>query len=161
MKMINLFIIGALILSGCKTANVVTQIPVNTSTKVVDREVSVAAPKDSAVINLSFLANEGGGAKGSVDLKSYQEVKTAGLETSFKKNENGITIRIKTIRDTIRVQAHDSIVIREIPIIKNVTVEVAKPINLFLKILMFVGAAFLLYIAGKTIWPFIKPFIKL
>jgi uncharacterized protein YcfL len=161
MKTIRLLMISAILLAGCKTASVVTQVPVNTLTKVTDRTVSVAVPQDSDVIHLTFSDTTGSARNNPVVIKSIDETKTAGLASSFKTDATGIKIRIKTIRDTIRIQAHDSIVVREKLIVQKVPVEVPKPMSFLVKLLMWAGIIALSYVGIRTAWPLIKPFLKL
>ena len=95
-----------------------------------------------------------------VILKNYQELKSSGLQTAFKQVTNGIEIRVKTVRDTIRVKARDSIVMKEVPIIHDVPMYVKQPMSWILKTLCIVGGitllALVLFIASKFYNPFNK-----
>ena len=156
MKKIFIISILAILIFGCKTQQSVVQVPVQTITKVVDRIVKVPAPQDSATIMALFQCD----SLHNVVLKNYNELKTSGLQSAFKSVKNGIEIRLKTVHDTIRVEAKDSLVYKEIPIIQKIPVEVEKPLGWFLWTLIISGSLGILYLLIRFLWPLIKTFIK-
>jgi hypothetical protein len=123
---------------SCGTSARVHEIPVRTNTVVHERLVPVALPADSAVLTALLECD----SLNRVRLVEISELKSRRVESGFTlsedKRDSGdnrdvgdaagkqalLVYRIRTVHDTVRVAARDSIVYKDVPVTVEVPVEV-------------------------------------
>ena len=157
MKKIILLSLVCLLMMSCRQSKqLLTQIPIQTKIEVRDRIVSVPAPQDSSMIRALFACD----SNNQVILKNYQELKSAGLSTSFNQIPGGIEIKVNTNRDSLKAKVHDSLVYKEVPIIHEVPKYIDKPMSWLNKTLCIVGGISLLILLLFIVSKFYNPFKK-
>lgn len=115
MKSIIITLFSVLLMSvvfSCKTPQPVTQVPIKTIEKVVERLVPVSMPADST----SFYALLECDSMNNVVLKQLNEQKSKGIKSDFNFNNGRLDYNAKTVPDTVYIPAKDSIIYKEIPV---------------------------------------------
>ncbi len=113
-------LIGLMI--GCRSGQVVTQVPVQTRTTVVEKLVEVQTPADSAWFRAWLECD----SSFNVVLKSLDEQKSAGMVTGLKVDSGQVSYKVVRIREKVYVPEKSTIVEKEVPVIHEVPVEVNK-----------------------------------
>lgn len=103
------FIIFLITASAC---NPVKNIPVSTTTKVVERLVPVEIPSDSSLIIALLECNE----NNEVILRELSEQKTAGTKTEFNLENGKLSYKTENEHKGIMVPVKDSIIVKEVPV---------------------------------------------
>lgn len=143
-------------LVSCRTRR--NEIPLQTRTTVKDRDVTVAATQDSASLRALFECD----SNRRVVQRGYDELKSKGLGSSIQivpqvDGKMSLTYRVKTNNQDTHVTAHDSIVYQDVPIYKDVTVEVERKLTWFQKTLIYTGAAAWIFLLLFIISRFYNP----
>lgn len=108
--------------ASCKSPQPVTQVPIKTLEKAVERLVPVPMPADSTF----FYALLECDSMNNVVLKQLKEQKSKGIESDFTFNDGRLDYNAKVKPDTVYIAAKDSIIYKEIPVEVVQTVEVNK-----------------------------------
>lgn len=145
-------------LTSCKPQKHTVGTPIQTIDRIVERLVPYTVPADSAAI-IARLACD---SLNNVYVREINELKSKGIETDLKLNDNTLIYVVKKPPDTVYVKVTDTTRYREIPIYIDVPVEVNK-LTWFQKTMMWIGSAVVILITGfgiQKIYRFIKQFKK-
>ncbi len=140
-KLLALLVFG-LVFAGCRTMKPVSEVPIKTETKVIERLVPIQIPPDSAYLFALFECD----SNYNVLLKAFTESKTKRMETNLTFDNGKLGYRANTNMDTVYIKGKDSIIYREVPINIPVPVEVFK-LTRWEMIIQFFGYVFMICLA--------------
>lgn len=146
-KYLNIVLLCVLFVS-CKQQQPVTQVPVVTVERIVERQVPIVLPQDSSYITALFECD----SNNRVILQQLHEQKTSGVSSSYTLNNGFFAYKTNIIRDTIYVVARDTIITREKPIQVIQEVYTLSPTQ---RVFVWIGIVFLLFVVSKLIRLFI------
>lgn len=120
---IKLLLLIIIAMSGCKSAQVpVTEVPIQYRERVIERLVPVQVPADSASVQALFECD----SLNQVIMLELNEAKSRGVQSGASFQNGNFKYTLKTVHDTVYIQAKDSIVYREVPVKVSVPYEVNK-----------------------------------
>ncbi|MFV0378353.1 MAG: hypothetical protein ACK5JD_13750 [Mangrovibacterium sp.] len=122
-RTIDIMLFFLVVLVGCKSAQVpVQQVPIQYKERIVERLVPVQVPADSASVQALFECD----SLNQVIMLELNEAKSKGVQSGTSFQNGNFKYTLKTVHDTVYVQAKDSIVYREVPVKVPVPYEVNK-----------------------------------
>ncbi len=137
-------LILVLLLVSCKTVSRETEVPIRTEIKIVEKEIPVPMPQDSASMYALFECD----STNQVIMRQLEEQKTQDVNTTTSFIDGILRYKFKTVRDTVYVHKTDSFVYAEKPIRIKETVEVNK-LKSWQKLLIWSGVlAWVILIGG-------------
>lgn len=136
----------ALSLGSCKTISKEVEVPIRTEIKVIEKEIPVPIPPDSASIYALFECD----SLNRVIMTQLDENKSQNMTSSGSFTDGILRYKFRTIRDTVYVHKTDSFIYAEKPIKIKVTEEVNK-LKWWQKFLLWSGAiGWMVFIGGMA-----------
>jgi hypothetical protein len=97
---------------GCKTQKQVVEVPIQYKEKVITRLVKVKTNDDSIRMKAMFECD----SLNQVVLKSISEHKTPGISSQTNFQGGILDYHAFVVHDTVRVEAKDSVIYKEVPV---------------------------------------------
>lgn len=153
MKQLYIVALFILLLTGCKTATKVVEVPVRETVTVTDTLIEVKMVEDSVLLEALFYCD----SLNVVRLSEIGELKTKGINSKFLFESQKLTYRLTTDRDPVFIPSKTIDRRVEVPIYIDVPGPIEYRTHKWQRWLMWLGA---LQSIGLAVWLLLKLRLK-
>lgn len=133
-KYIVIFLLAITIIPGCKSKESITQVPVKTETRIIEKLVPVTLPADSSNIVALFKCD----STNQVIMQQLNESKTNRISTQVVFKNGQFRYSTKTTHDTIFIKGKETTLYKEVPV-ELVKYEKVNELTFWQKLQMYLG----------------------